>query len=154
MTTMTRRKAIGITAIGLMTSLTAPRAVRAAAGLPTIDVSRSPGCGCCGGWIAHMREAGFAVNDHMVEDVTPLKARLGIPDDLHSCHTGVIAGYAIEGHVPAEDVLRLIAERPSATGIAVPGMPLGSPGMEAGSQRDSYDVILFGPSGRSVFASH
>lgn len=151
---MNRRTAIRVGTLGLGAGIAALAAGRANASQPTIEVSRSPSCGCCGDWIAHMQAAGFTVEDRMVDDLAPLKAQLGIPADLHSCHTGVIAGYAVEGHVPAEDVLRLIAERPAAIGIAVPGMPLGSPGMEMGSQRDPYDVILFGPAGRAVFANH
>lgn len=101
-----------------------------------------------------MRAAGFTVNDRLIDDLAPLKAQLGVPADLQSCHTGIVEGYAIEGHVPAEDVLRLLRERPSATGLAVAGMPLGSPGMEVGGQTEPYEVILFSASGRDVFARH
>lgn len=148
---LSRRKALGLF---VAAPLAAGFPGRAAAGSPVIDVARSPGCGCCGDWIEHIRAAGFTVNDRMVDDLAPLKARFGVPPDLQSCHTGTVGGYAIEGHVPAGDVLRLLLERPSAIGLAVPGMPLGSPGMEAGGQADPYEVILFTASGREVFARH
>ncbi|MGQ4273959.1 DUF411 domain-containing protein [Terrihabitans sp. B22-R8] len=154
MTILTRRAVLGLAAGGLAAVSLAALSLRVEAGQAVIDVARSPQCGCCGGWIDHMRAAGFTVNDRLLDDVVPLKTALGIPADLHSCHTAVIEGYAIEGHVPAEDVRRLLAERPAARGIAVPGMPMGSPGMEAGSQRDPYEVVLFGAEGRTTFARH
>lgn len=119
-----------------------------AAAQPVIDVARSPNCGCCGDWIEHMRTAGFTINDRLVDDLAPLKARFGgIPSDLESCDRGAVEGYAIEGHVPAEDVFCLLHEWPSAIDLAVPGMPLGSPRMEAGGQSEPYEVILFTASG-------
>jgi len=121
----------------------------------TIEVVKTPTCGCCHLWVEHLRAEGFEVNAVDVEDVTPVARRLGVPDQLRSCHTGEIGGYAVEGHVPAADIRRLLAERPDAAGIAVPGMPLGSPGMEQGSMRQSYQTLLFTRDGRiSVFASH
>ena len=126
----------------------------AASALPVVNVSRSPSCGCCGDWITHVRAAGFTVNDRLIDDLAPLKAQLSVPTDLQSCHTAVVDGYAIEGHVPAEDVHRLLRERPAAAGIAVAGMPLGSPGMEVGGQTEPYEVTLFTTSNRSVFARH
>ncbi|NMG38308.1 DUF411 domain-containing protein [Chelativorans sp. ZYF759] len=154
MTELSRRKVLGLAAIGLGASVAVGIPRFAVASQPTIDVARSPSCGCCGDWIDHMRAAGFTVNDRLIDDLAPLKAQLGVPADLQSCHTGIVEGYAIEGHVPAEDVLRLLRERPSATGLAVPGMPLGSPGMEVGGQTEPYEVILFSASGRDVFARH
>lgn len=154
MTELSRRKVLGLAAIGLSASVAASIPGFAAAAQPAIDVARSPSCGCCGDWIDHMRAAGFTVNDRLIDDLAPLKAQLGVPADLQSCHTGIVEGYAIEGHVPAEDVLRLLRERPSATGLAVAGMPLGSPGMEVGGQTEPYEVILFSASGRDVFARH
>lgn len=121
---------------------------------PEMKVYKSPACGCCTGWVAHMREHGFKVT---VEDVgnTAARSLLGIPAKLGSCHTAEVGGYAIEGHVPAADVLRLLAERPRARGLAVPGMPIGSPGMEDGNQRDAYDVLLVKLDGTtSVFKSY
>jgi hypothetical protein len=100
-----------------------------------------------------MREAGFAVDVVETTTLNQVKARLGVPGTLASCHTGEIAGYVIEGHVPAAEVKRLMTENPSAKGLAVPGMPVGSPGMEGGHE-DAYDVVLFGPTGRRVFARY
>jgi hypothetical protein len=116
---------------------------------------KSPSCGCCNDWVAHLRRAGFRVRITDVADVTPTARRLGVPDDLRSCHTASVGGYAIEGHVPAADIRRLLAQRPAAAGLAVPGMPMGSPGMEHGAMRQPYQVILFTRAGRrTVFARH
>jgi hypothetical protein len=121
----------------------------------TIEVVKSPYCGCCQQWIDYLRAEGFEVRVVEAEDVTPAARRLGVPDDLRSCHTASINGYAIEGHVPAADIRRLLDERPDAAGIAVPGMPIGSPGMEQGDVRQPYATILFGRDGRrSLFAQH
>lgn len=129
-------------------------AARAEAAASAIDVVRSPSCGCCGAWIEHMQAAGFAVRERLMDDLAQLKAELGIPAGLQSCHTAIIDGYVIEGHVPAGDVRRLVKERPSGKGLAVAGMPIGSPGMEAGDRREPYEVILFGAGGQSVFAKY
>ncbi|MEE7490397.1 metal-binding protein [Methylobacterium oryzae] len=125
-----------------------------AQGLPTVAVTKDPNCGCCEKWVTHLREAGFTVT--VTEGpVNPVKARLGVPRDLASCHTAQVGGYAIEGHVPAGAIKRLLAEQPKATGLAVPGMPAGSPGMEVeGMEPDTYEVVLFGPAGREPFASY
>lgn len=121
----------------------------------TIEVVKSPYCGCCTLWVDYLRRAGFEVRVVEAEDVTPTARRLGVPEDLRSCHTATIEGYAIEGHVPAEDIRRLLAERPAAAGLAVPGMPIGSPGMEQGDRRQPYATILFTrEGGRSEFARH
>ena len=121
----------------------------------TIDVVKSPYCGCCNQWIEYLRHEGFEVRVTETEDVTPTARRLGVPDALRSCHTASIEGYAVEGHVPAEDIRRLLAERPDAAGVAVPGMPIGSPGMEQGDTRQPYETILFRRDGRrTVFARH
>lgn len=131
-----------------------------AGGTPTakageVTIYSSPWCGCCGAWAEHLKDNGFAVRIHKREDLDPIKARYGVPGELGSCHTAVVEGYTIEGHVPAADIQRLLAERPAAKGLAVPGMPLGSPGMEAGGERDRYDVILFAEDGtQRVFASY
>ena len=116
-------------------------AVPVRAALPAVRVYKAPGCECCAGWVAHLRDFGFSVN---VEETgnAGARARLGIPSALGSCHTAEVGGYAIEGHVPATDVARLLAERPRARGLAVPGMPIGSPGMEQGDRRDAYVVLL------------
>ena len=142
----------------LCLALALPGAAAAAgAEAPLVTVTKSPTCGCCADWVAHMREAGFEVE---VEDVSQgtlyrLKARLGLTPELASCHTATVGGYVVEGHVPAEDVRRLLAERPEARGLAVPGMPVGSPGMEIGDRRDPYDTLLIGrDGGTSIFARH
>ncbi|HYI47095.1 MAG TPA: DUF411 domain-containing protein [Allosphingosinicella sp.] len=122
---------------------------------PVVTVVKTPTCGCCSAWVAHLRRAGFQVRISDVADVAPTARRLGVPDDLRSCHTASVGGYAIEGHVPAADIRRLLRERPAAAGIAVPGMPMGSPGMEHGSHREPYRSILFTRTGqRRVFAQH
>ncbi|MEQ9661163.1 MAG: DUF411 domain-containing protein [Parasphingopyxis sp.] len=120
-----------------------------------VTVHKTPTCGCCNAWIDHLREAGFAVETIDVADTTPVARRLGVPDDLRSCHTAEVDGYAIEGHVPASDIRRLLIERPTAAGLSVPGMPIGSPGMEMGGQRDSYQVMRFDRHGNTaIFASY
>jgi hypothetical protein len=122
---------------------------------PEIIVHKDPNCGCCGAWIEHLRRAGFSATGRDVADLYAIKERLGVPSELASCHTAEVGGYIVEGHVPADAVARLLAERPAATGLAVPGMPLGSPGMEvAGMAPNSYEVILFGPAGRRVYARY
>ena len=121
----------------------------------TIHVVKTPTCGCCTDWVTHLRQAGYRVTVAHVNDLTPTARRLGVPDDLRSCHTATVGGYAIEGHVPAADIRRLLRERPAAAGIAVPGMPMGSPGMEHGNHRERYNTILFTRAGRrTVFARH
>jgi hypothetical protein len=123
-----------------------------AAGEPAITVHKDPTCGCCSGWVRHLQNAGFVAKVIETRDLDPVKRRLGVPDDLTACHTAELAGYAIEGHVPAAALKRLLAEKPKATGLAVPGMPLGSPGMEGGPP-EKYDVVLFGPNGRRTYMS-
>jgi hypothetical protein len=118
---------------------------------PPVTVHKDPNCGCCTGWAEHLERAGFSVTTVDTQRLNAVKARLGVPADLHACHTGEIAGYVIEGHVPAAAVDRLLAERPAARGLAVPGMPVGSPGMEGG-EPETYEVVLFGPQGRRTFA--
>lgn len=138
-------------------SMLAPVAIlisaESAAAASTLTVTKAVTCDCCSSWVEHMRKAGFSVMVREVDDVTPTKIRLGVPNELRSCHTSEIAGYVIEGHVPAADVKRLIAIRSKAAGIALPGMVAGSPGMEGG-RRQPYQTILFRKSGKtSVFAS-
>ncbi|MEE7478775.1 MULTISPECIES: DUF411 domain-containing protein [Methylobacterium] len=122
--------------------------------LPEVAVTKDPSCGCCEKWVTHLREAGFTVTA-TEGHVNPVKARLGVPRDLASCHTAQVGGYVVEGHVPAGAIKRLLAEKPRGTGLAVPGMPAGSPGMEVeGMEPDTYEVTLFGPGGRSAFARY
>jgi hypothetical protein len=119
-----------------------------------IAVYRSPTCGCCTKWAKHLEEHGFSVVVHNVPDVQPVKRENGVPPALASCHTALVGGYVIEGHVPAEDIARLLAQRPRVSGLAVPGMPIGSPGME-GPNPERYDVLSFDRRGRTaVFSSH
>ena len=125
-------------------------------GLPVALVHKSATCGCCGLWVDHLKEAGFQVEVRNSEDVMPVKQRLGVPYGKGSCHTAEIAGYFIEGHVPAEDIKRLLAEKPDAKGLVLPGMPMGSPGMEGpeGTARP-YTVELVGRDGTtSSFSQH
>jgi len=124
---------------------------------PVVHVAKDPNCGCCADWVEVLERAGFAVT---VEDMTPdrlqdLKSAMGIPGDLRSCHTGLVEGYAIEGHVPAQDIRRLLADRPEAVGLSVPGMPYGAPGMGPEEAREAYDVILIRKDGsKEVYASY
>jgi hypothetical protein len=121
----------------------------------TLLVTKTAFCGCCKAWVERMKAAGFTVEVKDVENVTPTARKLGVPDDLRSCHTAQIGGYAIEGHVPAEDIKRLLAERPKAAGLAIPGMVMGTPGMEHGDHKMPYEVILFDRAGKTkVFAVH
>jgi hypothetical protein len=125
--------------------------------LETIEVFKTATCGCCHDWIAHLKDAGFAVTaqDLEYDALANLKQAAGVQEGLVSCHTGRIAGYVIEGHVPAADIRRLLVERPAAIGLSVPGMPFGSPGMGPEDQREAYDVILIGRDGATnVFASY
>jgi hypothetical protein len=127
----------------------------AAEALPKMTVTRDPSCGCCGNWVAHARAAGFPVEVVEAADVMPLKAGLGVPDALMSCHTAEIGGYVVEGHVPAEAIKRLLVERPQAKGIAVAGMPVGSPGMEVpGQAPEVYEVVLFASGDQRPFARY
>ncbi|MFE4108508.1 DUF411 domain-containing protein [Almyronema epifaneia] len=120
-----------------------------------ITVFRSPTCGCCGQWIEHMEAAGFTVKDDLTEDMTAIKEQYGVPANLASCHTTIVDDYVVEGHIPAEDVQRLLVEKPDVAGIAVPGMPIGSPGMESGDYVEPYTVFSFTESGETAaFAEH
>jgi len=119
----------------------------------TIEVWKDPGCGCCTKWVDHLQAAGFKVRTHEVNDMNAARARNGVPQALGSCHTARVGGYALEGHVPAADIKRLLRERPKASGLAVPGMPLGSPGMEA-DRTQTYDVLLFTADGRTRVYRH
>lgn len=121
---------------------------------PEITVYKTPTCGCCTAWVDHLRAEGFQVTTHNLADLTETKREHGVPGELASCHTAVVEGYTVEGHVPADDIRRLLAERPAARGIAVPGMPAGSPGME-GAYAQPYEVYTFGEDGPiDVFSAH
>jgi len=123
---------------------------------PVVLVSKSASCGCCKLWVTHLEQAGFTVEVRDLDDLEPLKDRLGVPPGKRSCHTAEVGGYFVEGHVPADDVKRLLAEKPDALGLAVPGMPAGSPGMEMpDGSAQAYTVELVGRDGStSVQASY
>lgn len=121
-----------------------------------IVVHKTPTCGCCGLWVKHLEQAGFVAEVHNMDDLGPIKERVGVPYGKGSCHTAEVGGYFVEGHVPAQDIKRLLHEKPDAKGLTVPGMPAGSPGMEVASGRvDPYEVLLVDKQGNtSVFAKH
>lgn len=141
-------------AAALLAPLSAPLMAQSA---PVLEVWKTPSCGCCGVWAERMRQAGFSLRLRDVPDTAPVRARAGLAPRYASCHTALIGGYAIEGHVPAEDIQRLLRERPQAVGLAVPGMPIGSPGMDDpayGGRRDAYAVLLVqADGGASVWRS-
>jgi|SRR5262245_5660677 len=121
-----------------------------AAGAPKITVMKDPNCGCCSGWVEHLRQEGFEVETKDMPDLSRVKVQLGVPTDLAACHTAQVEGYVIEGHVPASAIRRLLHEHPPGIGLAVPGMPINSPGMEVpGAPDEAYEVILFGPERRT-----
>ncbi|MGE5668639.1 MAG: DUF411 domain-containing protein [Betaproteobacteria bacterium] len=134
---MRRRSFLGI---AVATTFVGKRGVAAAA-TPDVDVYRSPTCGCCGQWVKHMRANGFTVIVHDVADVDAFRTKIGVPPAYASCHTAIVGGYVVEGHVPAADVRRLLAERPKALGLAVPGMPASAPGMD-NLGAIPYEVLL------------
>lgn len=139
-----RMVVLGLAAVGVQAAW--------AEDLPEVVATKDPSCGCCEAWVKHLRDEGFRVQV-VNAPVNPVKARLGVPRELASCHTAQVGGYVIEGHVPASAIKRLLSEKPSATGLAVPGMPVGSPGMEVeGVEPATYEVVLFGPGGRTTFA--
>lgn len=121
---------------------------------PAITVYKDPNCGCCKSWMDHLTKHGFRVTARDTRDMSSVKENFGVKSDLQSCHTGVVQGYVIEGHVPAADIARLLKERPKIAGLAVPGMPVGSPGMEGGTP-EKYSVIAFDKrGGTKIFARH
>jgi hypothetical protein len=142
---LTRRNALGIVASALVMP-----SVSSFAQTPAILVHKDPNCSCCSGWVRHLKDAGFAVTVEETTDLQPVRKRLAVPGDLAACHTAEVDGYVLEGHVPAAAVRMLLEKRPTAIGLAVPGMPAGSPGMEGGTPK-RYDVVLFGRTGRQPF---
>jgi len=124
------------------------------AALPTVEVYKSPLCGCCEGWAEHLRKSGFQVVLHNVDDVPAARARLGMPDRYGACHTAKVGNYLVEGHVPAADIKRMLNKHPRAIGLAVPSMPPGSPGMES-DRAIPYDTLLVSTDGKAtIFAHH
>ncbi|MGB7421329.1 MAG: DUF411 domain-containing protein [Comamonas sp.] len=150
----TRRRALlrGGLALGLV-----PLAAGAAEPVSEVQVWKDPNCGCCKDWIAHMQANGFSVRVHE-QGNNAARSRLGLPRQYGSCHTALVGGYVVEGHVPVADIRRLLRERPQALGLAVPGMPIGSPGMDGpayGGRRNPYQVLLIGKDGSAqVFNSY
>jgi hypothetical protein len=132
-------------------ALCAPLLASAAA--PVIEVYKSATCGCCNGWVDHLKANGFSVKVRNVANPSDYREKFGMPNELGSCHTGMVQGYAIEGHVPASEIKRLLVEKPKAKGLAVPSMPMGSPGME-GHRNDPYDVLLVEAKGRTSTYKH
>ncbi|MEC4818717.1 MAG: DUF411 domain-containing protein [Scytonema sp. PMC 1069.18] len=116
---------------------------------PELDITvyRSPYCGCCGGWVEHLRAQGFQTTEIKTEHMEAIKQKYRIPQDMASCHTAVINGYVIEGHVPSKDIKQLISKKLSVVGITVPGMPIGSPGMEVGNKKEPFNVVSFDKKG-------
>jgi len=146
-----------VVTLGVLPLIACSRAAQgpAATSLPLVVVHKSEGCECCKLWVAHLEKAGFRVEVRDVDNMGPIKERVGIPAAMGSCHTAEVDGYFAEGHVPAQDMLRLLRERPKAKGLTVPGMPVGSPGMEIPGQMQPYDVLLVALDGStSVFAHH
>ena len=142
-------------ALGLMAALSFSTTALAAGAAQSIHVYKSPTCGCCTDWVKHLEENGFEVEVTETNNLNPIKADAGLTPALASCHTAFIGDYVIEGHVPASDIQRLLAEAPKATGLSVPGMPMGSPGMEIGNRKDHYKVILCNDAGQTrVFAEY
>ncbi len=120
-----------------------------------IEVYRSPSCGCCSKWLVHLKENKFDVIDHVTNDVQAIKDKYGVPEKMASCHTALINGYVVEGHVPAADIKKLLKLKPAVIGISVPGMPSGTPGMEMGGRKDPYKVISFDKEKKyQVFSSY
>ena len=143
---LARGAAVAAGAVAIPTLLVASTAI------PMV-VYKDPNCGCCVKWVSMMRAAGFEVSVRDTADMQAIKRRYQVPSELGSCHTAMVAGFVVEGHVPADLIARLLKEKPKVLGLAVPGMPVGSPGMEMGAEKDAYDVLTFDAAGKTaVFA--
>jgi hypothetical protein len=151
---LTRREWLRVALGGAAVAVATGGVPKALAAAPTpITVYKSPSCGCCTKWVDHLRAHGFAVTTRDMDDLSEVKATFGVPERLQSCHTATVTGFVVEGHVPADVIQKLLRERPKVLGIAVPGMPVGSPGMEGGTP-ERYDIIAFDRNGKtSVYAS-
>ena len=147
---------VSVLATALLLALAGASATAQRPAPVTVDVYKSPTCGCCSKWVDHLREQRFTVRATDTDQVEAIKTKHGVPTAVRSCHTAVVAGYVIEGHVPAGDIQRLLKERPAVVGLAVGGMPVGSPGMEVPNRpADPYDVVSFDKNGRTaVFSPH
>jgi hypothetical protein len=155
---MNRRKALlgfGVVMLASCSRKPAESQPDATAALPPIAVYKNVGCSCCDLWVEHIRKAGYVVTVQEMDNMALIKERVGIPAAMGSCHTAVVEGYFVEGHVPVEDVQRLLHERPGAKGLVVPGMPLGSPGMEVAGESEPYEVFLVAQDGSTTtYARH
>ena len=157
---MSRRASLQVVLTGLaVASLGHPAFAKATHDLPPVSVWKTATCGCCKDWVLHLRKQGFEVITNDVNDTAPIRQKLGLPLKFASCHTAQVGGYVLEGHVPAFEVKRLLLEKPVAIGLAVPGMPVGSPGMEMRGEilgvRDAFDVVLVTKNGGSrVYKSY
>lgn len=141
---MNRREALRSLTVGTLSLFALEKIAFADTAKTKMTVYKDPGCGCCKGWVKHVRDAGFDVDAIDVGDVSPYKRKYGVPEGLESCHTAVVDGYAFEGHVPADVIQKFLKEKSkTARGLAVPGMPAGTPGMEMGGRKDKYDVVQF-----------
>jgi hypothetical protein len=158
MVTVIRRRSLVLAALLLATFASAASVVAQRSGsapLPQVVVYKDANCGCCSLWIEHLQKAGFPVRWVNSTEMAAIKTKHRVPATLGSCHTAVVDGFVVEGHVPADDVKRLLTSRPKVLGIAVPGMPIGSPGMEQGSRKQSYAVMSFDATGKTaIFAEH
>lgn len=154
--TSPRRQALRLAVTALAASvLSQPLLALARSEADPITVWKHPDCGCCKEWVAHLQQNGFRVMAHDVKETTPIRSRLGMPAKFGSCHTAQLGPYVVEGHVPAREIKRLLRERLQAVGLAVPGMPVGSPGMEVDDSQDAYDVLLVMADGKSrVYQSY
>jgi len=141
--------------IALLLAILALGTAPVQAGENQMTVYKSPTCGCCKEWVKYMKANGFEMTTYDVKDLGPLKRMSGVTPQLASCHTAFIGDYVVEGHVPADDIKRLLKEKPEAKGLTAPGMPVGSPGMEQGGKKQPYNVLLIGKDGRTrVYARH
>jgi hypothetical protein len=139
---------VAVCGVAIAAVLLTPTA-EAASAAPEITVYRDPSCSCCGGWIDYLAAQGFQPTNIPTPNVDALKQQYGVPEDLTSCHTAIVNGYVIEGHVPVDDIKRLLAEQPNVAGITVPGMPVGTPGMESGDEREPFTVFSFDQQGNT-----
>lgn len=149
------RLSLKLTAGGVLTLAALLSTAAAQPANVPVTVYKSATCGCCAKWNDHMKAAGFAVTSNDLPDVTPMKDKNGVPQQTRSCHTALVGGYVVEGHVPADVVKKLLRERPAIVGIAAPGMPVGSPGMEMpDGRKDAYQIVAFDKAGKtSVYAT-
>jgi len=145
-----RQLSLASLALGTLLALGANVWMAAQAPKPQMTVYKSSTCGCCSNWVAHMKANGFDVKAIDVDDIDKVKRERGVPADATSCHTAIVNGYIVEGHVPADAVQKMLKEKPAIAGIAVPGMPMGSPGMEVpGGQKDAYNIVAFDKAGKT-----